>query len=87
MKLLMRKLKTPTAGTSAQWIRLPSVRQQTQKTSLTAGASIERTRLPGARQQEPRIQTKYSQQLQLQLQLRHRRVVSQEVKAKLPQKC
>ena len=37
MKLLMRKQKTPTAGTSAKMIRLPSVRQQMQKTSPTAG--------------------------------------------------
>jgi len=81
MKVLMRKQKTPTAGASAERIRLPSIRQQMQKTSPTAGASAERISLPGARQQQSRNQAKYLQQLQLQ----REGVVSQEVKVKPPQ--
>jgi hypothetical protein len=67
MKLLTRKQKTPTAGASAERIRLIRVRQQMQKTSPTAGASAERIRLPGARQQQSRNQAKYREQFQLQL--------------------
>jgi len=67
MKLLMQKQKTPTAGASAERIRLPSVQQQIQKTSPTAGASAERIRLPGAGQQQSRHQANSRQQLQLWL--------------------
>jgi len=58
MRLLTRKQKAPTAGVSAEMIRLPSVGQQMQKTLPTAGASTERIRLPGARQQQSSNQAK-----------------------------
>jgi hypothetical protein len=68
MKLLTRKQKTPTAGTSAERIRLPSIWQQMQKPSPTAGGSTERIRLPGSRQHQSRYEAKYHEQLQLQIQ-------------------
>jgi len=59
-KLLMRKQKMPTAGASAERIRLPSIRQQMQKTSPRAATSAVRMRLCGAPQQQSRNQAKYS---------------------------
>jgi len=79
MKLLTRKQKAPTAGASAERIRLPSVQQQMQKTLPTAGTSAETIRLPGTRQQQSRNHAKYRQ-------LRREGVVSQEVKVNPPQK-
>jgi hypothetical protein len=73
MKLLTREQKTPTAGASAEWIRLPHVRQQMQNTTPTGGTSAERIRLPGARLQQSSYYAKYRQYLQLQLQLQLRR--------------
>jgi hypothetical protein len=66
MTLLMKKQTMPTAGASAERIRLPRVWQQMQKTSTTASASAERIRLPGVRQQQSRNQVKSREQLQLQ---------------------
>jgi len=40
----------PATGTSTEWIRLPSILQQKQKTS-TASVSTERIRLPSVQQQ------------------------------------
>ena len=72
MKLLTRKQKTPTAGASAERIRLPSIWQPMKKTSPTAGTSAERIRLPSVRQQQSRNQAKYREQLQFQFQLQLR---------------
>jgi hypothetical protein len=58
MKLLMRKQKTsPTAGTSAERIRLPGARQQ-------------QSRNQAKYREQPQIRLQFQIQLQFQLQLR-----------------